>query len=281
MQPIIKVNNLVKCFGPRTAVDQLSFELFPGQILGLLGPNGAGKTTTMRMLMGLSRPSSGSIEIFQLRLATNLKTIQAQIGVVFEKPNLFDNLSAYHNLAIYCKLYDKPVSLVQPLLERMELWERAHEPVKHFSKGMKQRVLILRSLIHQPRLLFLDEPASGLDPVSAQIIWDYLKEQTAKGMTVILTSHDMQEVEQLCDQIGFINHGKLITLATTKELKTRYGQTKLKVTYQQDQFTQTKIIDPTPENFLWIQQLYNQQCILSLHSMEASLTEIFQRLSTE
>lgn len=279
MDEIIRVENLTKQYGERLAVDHLSFGLNRGQILGLLGPNGAGKTTTMRMLTGLSLPTSGRIEIFGLNTATDLKKIHSQIGVVFDQPNLLENLSAYQNLALFCKLYGQSRAEIKPLLQKMDLWARAHDPVKHYSKGMRQRVLLLRALVHHPRLLFLDEPASGLDPLSSKIIWDYLQEEKRRGLTVVLTSHDMEEIDQLCDQIGFINHGRLITAGETAELKQKYGHQKLKVIYRQDDTTKVEIMDPSPETFSLIRQFYEQQRIISIHSMEASLTEIFHKLS--
>lgn len=282
MEKIVDVCNLTKKYGNRVVVDNLNFSLDQGQILGLLGPNGAGKTTTMRMLMGLTRPSSGKATILGFNVTTETKKYQAHIGVSFERPNLFENLSGYQNLAIFCKLYQKPVSSINPLLERMGLADRANEPVKVYSKGMRQRILILRALIHQPKLLFLDEPASGLDPVSSRTIWDYLQEQKNKGMTIIITSHDMEEVDTLCDQIGFINHGRLITLSEPHILKQRYGQSSLKVTYQNqtgDIIEET--LYPEKTGFDYLQQLYQGHKVLSVHSQEASLGEIFRQLSNE
>lgn len=276
---IIEVNRLSKKYRQRTVVDELSFKVEPGQTLGLLGPNGAGKTTTIRMLMGLTKPTSGSATIFGLDLTTQLKQIHSRIGVVFEKPNLFENLSGYENLATFCRLYRQPLSLIKPLLERMNLWERANEPVKVYSKGMRQRILILRALIHQPRLLFLDEPCSGLDPVSARIIRDYLLELKQSGVTILLTSHDMEEVDELCDLIGFINNGKLMVLSDKNRLKTEYGSCSLKVTYRNEDQPIQEIMTPTPENFLRLSELYSMGRIISLHSMEASLSDIFQKLS--
>lgn len=278
---IISVENLTKQFGARKAVDNISFNLAKGEILGLLGPNGAGKTTTMRMLMGLSKPSSGTIRLFDLDLNKNMKKIHARIGVVFEKPNLFENLSGFQNLAIYCKLYQKPTSAIMPLLERMELIERANEPVKVYSKGMKQRILILRALIHEPELLFLDEPASGLDPVSSRIIWDYLKEQQQKGISIVLTSHDMEEVDELCNRIGFINHGRLIALAEPHVLKEQYGEKTLKVVYQDGSSIKEEILSPNPEHFQYLQTLYQDKKVLSVHSQEATLSDIFRILSSQ
>ena len=277
---IITVSNLSKQYGKRTVLDNLSFTVKSGRTLGLLGPNGAGKTTAMRILMGLSRPTAGEAEILGFNLYKEVKQIHAQIGVVFEKPNLFENLSGYQNLAIFCKLYDQPLTAIQPLLERMDLWERAHEPVKVYSKGMKQRILILRALIHQPKLLFLDEPCSGLDPVSSRIIRDYLLELKAQGMTILLTSHDMEEVDELCDDIGFINHGRLIVLSATNILKEKYGKRLLKIVYREGNETKTEILEPSTENLLQIRDLYAKQQILSVHSMEATLAEIFRKLSS-
>jgi ABC-2 type transport system ATP-binding protein len=277
----ITVANLSKQYGERTVVDDLSFTVKSGQTLGLLGPNGAGKTTTIRILMGLSHPTAGTANILGFNLKKELKKIHAHIGVVFEKPNLFENLSGYQNLAIFCKLYNQPLTAIQPLLERMDLWGRAHDPVKDYSKGMKQRILILRALIHQPQMLFLDEPCSGLDPVSSRIIRDYLLELKAQGMTILLTSHDMEEVDELCDLIGFINHGRLIVLEETHLLKAKYGSHYLKIIYQEGIETREELLDPTAENLLRIRDLYSEKRIISVHSMEATLAEIFRRLSSD
>jgi ABC-2 type transport system ATP-binding protein len=277
---IIKVANLSKQYGKHIVVDNLSFTVKSGQTLGLLGPNGAGKTTTMRILMGLSHPTTGTAHIMDFDLQKEVKKIHAQIGVVFEKPNLFENLSGYQNLAIFCKLYDQPLTAIQPLLERMDLWERAHDPVKVYSKGMKQRILILRALIHRPRMLFLDEPCSGLDPVSSRIIRDYLLELKAQGMTILLTSHDMEEVDELCDLIGFINHGRLIVLAETHVLKEKYGHAMLKVLYYEEKEIREELLAPTTDNLLRIRDLYAEKRIVSVHSMEATLAEIFRKLSS-
>lgn len=276
---IVETNHLSKRYGRRTVVDDLSFAIKPGQSLGILGPNGAGKTTSIRMLMGLTKPSSGSASIFGLNLAAHLKQIHSRIGVVFEKPNLFENLSGYENLAIFCRLYNQPLSLIKPLLERMDLWERAAEPVKVYSKGMRQRILILRALIHQPQLLFLDEPCSGLDPVSSRIIRDYLLELKKSGVTILLTSHDMEEVDELCDLIGFINHGKLMVLADKNQLKTEYGHNSLKVVYRSGNELKEKILTPSRENLLHLNYLYANGLVISVRSMEASLSEIFRKLS--
>ena len=276
---ILETKGLSKKYGRRSVVDDLSFKIRPGQTLGLLGPNGAGKTTTIRMLMGLAKPSSGSASIFGFNLATHIKQIHSRIGVVFEKPNLFENLSGYENLAIFCHLHNQPPTLVKPLLERMELRERAAEPVKVYSKGMRQRILILRALVHQPQLLFLDEPCSGLDPVSSRIIRDYLLELKKSGVTILLTSHDMEEVDELCDLIGFINHGKLMVLADKNQLKNEYGHNSLKVIYRNGAELSETILVPSRENLLRLNDLYAKELVVSVHSMEASLSDIFRKLS--
>jgi ABC-type multidrug transport system ATPase subunit len=273
----INVIELTKIYGKRTAVDHITFQLHPGQTLGLLGPNGAGKSTTMRMLMGLSRPTSGSATILGLDLMTQRKQIQSRIGVVFEKTNLFENLTGYQNLALFCKLHHRPVAHIRPLLERMGLGDRAHEPVKVYSKGMRQRILILRSLIHQPDLLFLDEPCSGLDPLSSRIIRDYLLELKAQGIAILLTSHDMEEVDELCDKIGFINHGKLMVLAAKHQLKSEYGTRQLRVVFQDGADTREVLLDPA-NGLSTLENLYRDHQVIAVRSTEASLGEIFRSL---
>ncbi len=283
MPNIVTVANLTKQFGQRYAVDDLSFTVAQGETLGLLGPNGAGKTSTIRMLLGLSKPSAGTVTIFGCDLSRELKQVHARIGVVFEKPNLIETLSSYQNLAITCKIYDQPLTRIQPLLERMDLWERAHDPVKTYSKGMRQRVLIARAFIHQPQLLFLDEPCSGLDPVSARMIRDYLLELKRQGITIILTSHDMAEVDELCDRIGFINHGRLVVLAEPRILKERFGQPTLRVHFyespDQTAAIQERIITPDAKNLAWLAQLYESRQVIAVHSMEATMEQIFQNLT--
>jgi ABC-type multidrug transport system ATPase subunit len=273
----IDVTGLTKIYGKRTVVDHITFNLKSGQTLGLLGPNGAGKTTTMRMLMGLSRPTSGSATILGLDLTTRRKQIQSRIGVVFERTNLFENLTGYQNLALFCKLHNRSAAFIRPLLERMGLWDRAHEPVKVYSKGMRQRILILRSLIHQPDLLFLDEPCSGLDPVSSRIIRDYLLELKAQGITILLTSHDMEEVDELCDTIGFVNHGKLMVLAAKHQLKSDYGTRQLRVVFQDEPDIREIRLDPA-NGLATLEELYRNHQVISVRSTEASLGEIFRSL---
>lgn len=277
---ILEVNNLVKQYGDQRAVSGISFSVTAGETLGLLGPNGAGKTTTMRLLMGLAHPTAGTIKIFGLELARHIKDIQSRIGVVFEKPNLYENLSGYQNLALFCRLYNKPLRLIRTFLEEMDLGDRAHDPVKVYSKGMRQRILILRALIHNPELLFLDEPCSGLDPVSSRIIRDHLLRMKAQGITILLTSHDMEEVDELCDRIGFINHGRLIALAPTHSLKEKYGRPLLKIIYREDENIKEELVEPTAANLAGIERFYREKRIVSVHSQEATLAEIFQKLSS-
>lgn len=283
MEYAIIAHDLSKTYGRRIVVDHVTFTVPAGQTLGLLGPNGAGKTTTMRMLMGLSRPTSGAAQIFGLDIKAQLKQIHRNIGVVFEKPNLFEALSGYQNLKIFCRLYGQPETKIRPFLERMDLWERAHDPVKTYSKGMRQRILISRALIHEPKLLFLDEPCSGLDPVSSRIIRDYLLELKKRGITILLTSHDMEEVDELCDQIGFINHGRMIALEEPYLLKEKYGTQQLRLLYRTtsapDSPTRAETLAPTPANLQKINLLYLEKRIISLHSTEATLGEIFRKLS--
>jgi len=276
---ILVVSGLCKSFKERKAVDNISFSLEKGQTMGLLGPNGAGKTTLLQMLAGLSPPTAGSATVFGYDLIREVKEVQARIGVVFEQANLFEELSAYQNLALFCRLYARPLARIQPLLERMGLWERAYEPVKNFSRGLKQRLLILRALIHRPPLLLLDEPCACLDPVSSRIIRNYLLELKNRGVSMLLASHNLEDVESLCDKVCFINRGRLVLLDTPSQLKITHANPMLRVVYRAaDGSTKEELAQPTLKNLWRISELYNEGRVLSVHSSEGSLNEVFQKV---
>lgn len=275
---ILVVNGLCKQFKERKAVDNFSLSIAKGQSVGLLGPNGAGKTVLLQLLAGLSRPTAGSATLLGYDLIREAKKIRARIGFVSEKTHLFGHLTAYQNLALFCRLHAKPLPRIQPLLVRMGLWERAHEPVKYFSKGMKRRLLILRAIIHRPPLLLLDEPCAGVDPGSSWMIRDYLGELKARGVSILLASHDMEEVEALCDNVGFMNRGRLVLVDTPSSLKVTYGSPMLRIVYWSGGFAREELVPPTLKNLWRISDLYNEGRVLAVHSAEATLGEVFQKV---
>jgi ABC-2 type transport system ATP-binding protein len=219
---VIRTENLTKRFGDNLAVDGLSLEVNDGEVLGLLGPNGAGKTTTIRMLACLIAPTSGSAWIDGRKIGAENQTIRGQIGILTETPGLYDKLSAYHNLDFYATLYGVPASerpqRIERYLKMLDLWEARQKPVGTFSKGMKQKIAIARTLIHEPKLVFFDEPTSGLDPEAAKTVRDFIGEMRGEGRTVLLSTHNLEEADHLCDRIAIFRQ-HLIDMGTVESLR--------------------------------------------------------------
>jgi ABC-2 type transport system ATP-binding protein len=200
-------------------LDGISFEVFPGEIFGFLGPNGAGKTTTIRILTGQLYPSSGSATVAGFDVVTERQELKPQIGVVFEYQNLYLHLSARDNLVFSAGLYGVPRSRVGELLKAVQLGERANDSLKKYSNGMKQRLLIARALLHQPKVLFLDEPTRGLDPNMARQIRAIVSELAKQGITIFLTTHYMDEADHLCNRVAIIDRGKIVAMDSPAKLK--------------------------------------------------------------
>lgn len=211
-----------------TAVNDLSFKVREGEIFGLLGPNGAGKSTMIKMMTTLLIPSDGQLTILGHDVSTDVSLIREKINFVFGgERNLYWRLSAYDNMVFFCDIYKIPrhfhKELIDTILKRVDLYEVRHRKVESYSKGMKQRLQIAKSLINRPKILFLDEPTIGLDPIGAKTLRKIIKEESEKGTTVILTTHYMQEAEELCERVAIINKGHLVALDTIETLKTKVG----------------------------------------------------------
>ncbi len=224
MQTIVKVNQLTHHYGQRQALKDLSFEAYPGEIFGLLGPNGAGKTTTIRLLNGMFLPTSGQIEVLGLNPAQQGSQVRRLTGVLTETPALYERLSAVQNLEFFATLSgmskDQQKKRISELLEIFEFGKRANDRVGTFSKGMKQRLALARSLLNDPALLFLDEPTSGLDPEASAQVRDLVEQIGRKnGSTVFLCTHLLNEAQRLCDRVAILNQGQLIALGTLDELR--------------------------------------------------------------
>ena len=221
----VEVSDLTKSFGELVAVDHVSFQLKRGELFGFLGPNAAGKTTTIRMLTGVIKPDEGTASIMGYDiLAESLKTKQI-MGIVPEMANAYVDLSAWNNLMLIGELYGVPKKQRQEkateLMKEFGLYERRNHLVKGFSRGMKQKLLLCMALINEPQILFLDEPTSGLDVESQRLIKDMIREFNKSGTTVFLTTHNMEEANQLCDRIAIINHGKIAAIDSPERLRMR------------------------------------------------------------
>ncbi|OQA23291.1 MAG: Fluoroquinolones export ATP-binding protein [Chloroflexi bacterium ADurb.Bin360] len=209
----IEVEHLTRDFNGLRAVDDISFTVASGEIFGFLGPNGAGKTTTIRMLTGQLRPTAGVARVMQR------DALKPQIGVVFEIANIYERLSARDNLLFTARLYGAPKDRVDEVLEQVGLAQRARERVRQYSSGMKQRLLIARALLHEPRVLFLDEPTRGLDPNVARDIRAFVAGLAQEGVTVFLTTHYMEEADRLSNRVAILHQGRIVALDTPVQLK--------------------------------------------------------------
>jgi ABC-2 type transport system ATP-binding protein len=224
---VFQVQGLVKSYGPLRAVDGVSFTVAKGELYGLLGPNGAGKTTIMSMLSGLLPPDEGRILFDGVDLAVSPLKVKAQLGVVPQEPALYENLSARENLKFWGGLYGLTGSVlaqaVDRVLDQVGLKDRAKDPIKQYSGGMKRRINLALGLVHAPRAVLMDEPTVGIDPQARLNILEAVKQVAAGGTTVIYTTHYLEEVEQLCDRIAIMDHGKILAEGTLDELKRRVG----------------------------------------------------------
>src|SRR5881409_2982092 len=228
MKTVVRTEKLTKRFGDLTAVDGIDLEVHEGEVFGFLGPNSAGKTTTLRLLCALIAPTSGSAEIAGFRLGREDAKIRAAVGILTEQPGLYERQSAWENLVFYATLYGLPSAVAAKQAERylrlMGLWERRQEPTATFSRGMKQKMAIARAALHEPRILFLDEPTTGLDPDAAKTVRDFIVALRGEGRTVFLCTHNLDEADRLCDRIAFFSH-HVIRIDTPDQLRAElYGR---------------------------------------------------------
>jgi len=229
---MIRLERLTKEFDGLTAVDGLTFEVEEGEIFGLLGPNGAGKTTTVRMLCCLIKPTAGTAFVGGLDVRKDAIEIREMCGLLPEAPGLYGELSAYRNLEFYAKLYGVPRSKreenIKKLLKMLDLWDRKDDPVGTFSKGMQQKIAIARSMVHEPRVLFLDEPTAAISPEAAKVVRDFILELKHEGCTIFLCTHNLDEAERLCDRVAILN-SRLIAVGSPSELEKSFGLGKTEV----------------------------------------------------
>ncbi|MGI8643758.1 MAG: ABC transporter ATP-binding protein [Thermomicrobiales bacterium] len=275
--PAIAVHDLAKIYGDVHAVDGISFEVPPGEIFGLLGHNGAGKTTTIRVLTGRARPTRGEARIFGHDVVREWDQVKTQINLVFEDQNLYERFSGRDNLRIFANLYGVPDRRIDALLAEVNLTDAAKRKVKTYSTGMKQRLLIARALINQPRVLFLDEPTRGLDPASARDLRLLLAGLGKAGTTVFLTTHDMDEADELCQRVAFLSHGEIVALDTPRELKLRYGERQATVLLDNREEHVIRLDDGADSAKLagWMRD----GDVLTLHSHEGTLEDVFVELA--
>jgi ABC-2 type transport system ATP-binding protein len=273
----ISAVDLTYRYGNLVAVDHVNFEVQEGEIFGFLGPNGAGKTTVVRLLTGQISPSEGQAVVLGWDISKFPKKVQANLGISFETTNLYEQMNAAENLELFARLFGIRNFKAMPLLEKVGLSGREKERVSNYSKGMKQRLMLARALVNQPRILFLDEPTDGLDPVSAKTIHTIINESAERGATVFLTTHDMVEADKLSHSVAFINQGKIEALDQPAVLKRQFGKRVLAVEIEKpDGETETvKIELDGRESEQAIARLFTQHKVITAHTEEATLEDIF------
>ncbi len=281
MEEAIIADQLTYAYDQLTAVDHIDFKVKEGEILSFLGPNGAGKTTTVKMLTGQLRPKEGKAILLGMDVVQETERVQAQIGVCFELTNLYEQMSAEENLNLFAKLFGVKDFDAGALLVRVGLDGRGKDRVETYSKGLKQRLMFARSLVNRPRILFLDEPTEGLDPVSSETIRNVILEERERGTTVFLTTHDMVEADKLSDRVAFIDQGEIAALDTPHNLKQQYGKRAIKaeVARADGRLESKEIILDMPETAEAIRELFTQEQVVTIHSEEATLEDIFIRIT--
>ncbi len=277
----IVARNLTYRYGSLVAVDHITFSVAEGEIFGFLGPNGAGKSTTVNMLTGQLKPKSGHALLLGLDAVRNTKEVQGKIGVCFEESNLYEQMSAVENLQLFARLFGVRSFNPYPLLRRVSLAGREKDRVETYSKGMKQRLMVARALVNRPKILFLDEPTAGLDPTSAKSIRNLILTVRQQGTTVLLTTHDMMEADELSDRVAFIDHGKIVALDTPHNLKQQYGKRALRVevSNQTGGLENREVALDTADTPNAIHELFSKEDVVTVHSEEATLGDIFINLT--
>lgn len=274
---LIDVSGLTYTYrqGTEAAIKNLEFGIDRGEVFGFLGPSGAGKSTTQKVLIGLLRDYQGSVTVLGRDLSQWGSELYQRIGVSFEFPNHYSRLTGAENLRYFGSLYKSPVRPPERLLEWVGLEADGELLVSQYSKGMKNRLNVARALVHDPDVLFLDEPTAGLDPVFARRIKDLIESQRAVGKTVFLTTHDMTVADEVCDRLAFIVDGQLSVIESPRALKLRHGERRLRVEYLVDGRTESADfpLENLADNEDFLRAL--RRSVQTIHSQEATLERIF------
>ncbi len=279
---MIDVNGLIFTYpgAKAPAIKDLDFSVESGEIFGFLGPNGAGKSTTQKVLTGLLRDYQGSVNVLGRDSRAWGSDLHEQVGVGFELPVHFGRLTARENLSYFASLYEGETEDLDHLLEKVELLDEADERVQQFSKGMRVRLSFARAILCRPKLLFLDEPTTGLDPLSARRIKDLILEQRDGGATVFLTTHDMTTADEICDRVAFLIDGKIALIDAPHELKVRHGERRVRVEYGVNGTLEERDfpLEGLADNAAFLAAL-REPSLQTVHTQETSLENIFIRVT--
>jgi ABC-type multidrug transport system ATPase subunit len=267
-------------YGEREVLKGVTFEVARGEVLGFLGPNGAGKSTTIRMLTGQLRPSAGQVRVLGRDVGQERSVVMARVGVSFEEKNLYPSMTGEENLRFFGRLYGVAHPDVRSLLALVGLETRGGDMVAGYSKGMRQRLMIARALVHDPDVLLLDEPTDGLDPVSAQAVRDVIRARVAAGNAVLLTTHDMHEADELSNRVAFINEGEIYALDTPERLKLAHGSRSVRLRMRDGDGVREESVplDGAAAGEA-VAALMASGEVITIHTAEATLEEVFIRMT--
>ncbi|WP_026884533.1 ABC transporter ATP-binding protein [Clostridium akagii] len=277
MDNIIMMENVKKNFKDSMALKNLTFHVKEGEIFGFLGPSGAGKTTTIKLLTSQLIQTSGEIKVFGKEVYANKKYIFRNVGILSDNSGVYDKLTVGDNLMLYADIYGVPKKNVEEILEKVGMSDTIKKEAIKLSKGMKQRIMIARAVLHKPSLLFLDEPTSALDPGTALEIHKLLRKLNQEGTTIFLTTHNMEEADKLCDRVAFLNSGEIAEIGKPEALKLKYTTEEIKVILRDSD--RVIMLKNSPESSVKIKMWMDSGKLISIHSMEPSLEKIFLNLT--
>lgn len=280
IENVIEVKDLYFSYTKTPFLKDINFTVNKGEIFGFLGPSGAGKSTLQKVLTGLCTNYEGTARILGIDSNKHGKDFYEKIGVDFEFPSLFEKLTARENLDYFASLYSGETRDVDELLKEVGLYEHADKKVSDFSKGMKSRLNFIKSLVHNPEILFLDEPTSGLDPNNAKIMKDMIMKEREKGKTIIITTHNMQDATELCDRVVFIVDGQMKALDTPHNFIMKRGAAKVTYSYMENgkEQSNTSVLSELSDDML-LKELIAENRIIAIHSAEPTLSDIFMELT--
>ena len=273
MKSIITMQNVKKEIKETTALKKLSFQVEEGEIFGFLGPSGAGKTTAIKILTAQLRQTSGEVRVFGKEIFKEKKDIIGRIGVLSDSSGIYERLSVYENLEIFARIHGVGKNEIMEVLERVGMADQLKKEAKKLSRGMKQRLMLARTVLHKPQLLFLDEPTSSLDPGITQEIHHMLRKLNQEGTTIFLTTHNMDEADKLCARVAFLNSGEIVELGRPDDLKLKYAGDTVKVVL--DNEAEPVFVTNNADGGLKIGEWMKEGRVRAIHSQEPNLEKIF------
>lgn len=277
MSNIMSMKNVRKDFKETVALKDVTYQIEEGEIFGLLGPSGAGKTTSIKLLTAQLIPTSGEVKVFGKDAYSNKKYIFDNIGILSDNSGVYEKLTVWDNLCLFADIKGISRKNVKDVLEQVGMSDTVKKEASKLSKGMKQRLMIARAVLHKPRLLFLDEPTSSLDPGTSVEIHKFLRKLNAQGTTIFLTTHNMSEADQLCDRVAFLNDGEIVEIGNPEALKLKYINDEINVVLKES--SNKILLKNDKESGLKIKMWMENGQLLSIHSMEPSLEKIFLNLT--